>query len=233
MAQVTGMTATKINSELDAALVSGTIDDVTGVLTLQTRGGQTITAGNVDTVAAAVDAAYPIGSIFMTTVSSNPSVQLGVGTWVAWGTGQVPVGVDPSQTEFDTVEKTGGSKTHTITLAQIPRHNHSGAPHTHAIDHKHNSTANDGAHRHTINMTSSGGSVFSVAEGQGSGYADYVNPIQSTSSNHSHAIPDFVGTSGPASNGTTGNSGGNTDGTTQPHNNLQPYITCYMWKRTG
>lgn len=26
----------------------------------------------------------------------------------------------------------------------------------------------------------------------------------------------------------TGSSGGN-----QPHNNIQPYITCYMWKRTA
>lgn len=38
--------------------------------------------------------------------------------------GRVPAGRDASQTEFDTLGETGGAKTHTLTTAQIPAHNH-------------------------------------------------------------------------------------------------------------
>lgn len=246
MAQVTGMTATKINEIVDAAVVSASIDAATGVLTLQTRGGQTVTAGNVDVTSSAVDKAYPIGSIFMSTVSTNPATQLGVGTWAAWGTGRVPVGVDTTQTEFSTVQKTGGSKTHTLTEAEMPIHDHSGAPHTHpgpahthTIDHDHGTTVSGGLHRHTIQLNSSvGGGIESVARGSNSpDMQDFVNPIKDTSSSHTHAIPPLTGqTSGPASSGNTGGaSAGNTGnaGSGNAHNNLQPYITCYMWRRTG
>lgn len=55
---------------------------------------------------------YPIGSIYITSNSTNPSVIVG-GTWVSYGKGQTLVGIDTSQTEFNTVNKTGGSKTAT------------------------------------------------------------------------------------------------------------------------
>ena len=38
--------------------------------------------------------------------------------------GRVPVGIDTGQTEFDTRGETGGAKTHTLTVGQIPNHNH-------------------------------------------------------------------------------------------------------------
>ena len=52
-----------------------------------------------------------IGAIFMAVVSTNPSALLGYGTWSAFASGRCLVGVDTGQTEFDTVEETGGSKT--------------------------------------------------------------------------------------------------------------------------
>ena len=52
---------------------------------------------------------WPIGSIYISVVNSNPSKWFG-GTWAAFGTGRCLVGVDTSQTEFNTVMKTGGSK---------------------------------------------------------------------------------------------------------------------------
>ena len=39
--------------------------------------------------------------------------------------GRVPVGIDTGQTEFDTRGETGGAKTHTLTVGQIPAHTHS------------------------------------------------------------------------------------------------------------
>lgn len=38
--------------------------------------------------------------------------------------GRVPVGYDSSQTEFNALGKTGGAKTHTLTVAQLPSHSH-------------------------------------------------------------------------------------------------------------
>lgn len=56
-----------------------------------------------------VDLVHPVGSLYFSTDPTNPSQIFG-GTWIAWGAGRVPVGVDTSQTEFNTVEKTGGNK---------------------------------------------------------------------------------------------------------------------------
>lgn len=66
---------------------------------------------------------YPIGSIKMSTENTNPSTYLG-GTWVAWGSGKVPVGVDSLDSDFSTVEKSGGEKTHKLTIDEIPSHTH-------------------------------------------------------------------------------------------------------------
>ncbi len=38
--------------------------------------------------------------------------------------GRVPVGKDAAQTEFDTLGETGGEKTHTLTVDEIPAHTH-------------------------------------------------------------------------------------------------------------
>lgn len=41
--------------------------------------------------------------------------------------GRVPVGLDAGQTEFDAMQETGGTKTHTLSIAEMPSHNHGGA----------------------------------------------------------------------------------------------------------
>ena len=68
---------------------------------------------------------YPVGSIYINAgVATNPGTLLGFGTWTAFGTGRTIVGVDSSDTDFDTVRETGGSKTHTLTTAELPAHTH-------------------------------------------------------------------------------------------------------------
>lgn len=120
----------------------------------------------------------PIGHIRMETTDVNPATYLGFGTWVLWGAGKVPVGVDTADTDFSTVEKTGGEKTHTLTIDEMPSHSHS-----------------------LLGNSGTGGKAETVPYGS-----------QATGTNM-YAIQN------------TGNS--------QPHNNLQPYITCYMWKRVS
>jgi microcystin-dependent protein len=39
--------------------------------------------------------------------------------------GKVPVGFNSSETEFDNLGETGGEKTHTLQISEIPSHNHS------------------------------------------------------------------------------------------------------------
>lgn len=67
---------------------------------------------------------YPVGSIYMSVNPINPSELFPLTAWAEWGKGRVPVGVDTSQTEFNKAEKTGGSKTVTLTVDQIPSHTH-------------------------------------------------------------------------------------------------------------
>lgn len=66
----------------------------------------------------------PIGTIREFNVSTNPSTLLGFGTWAAFGTGRVTVAIDAGQTEFDTNGETGGAKTHTLTVSEMPSHQH-------------------------------------------------------------------------------------------------------------
>lgn len=48
--------------------------------------------------------------------------------------GRVVVGMDSGQTEFDVLGETGGAKTHTLTVAEMPSHTHTQNPHSHEID---------------------------------------------------------------------------------------------------
>jgi microcystin-dependent protein len=120
------------------------------------------------------------------------------------------VGFDGSQTEFNTVEKTGGEKAHTLLESEVPDHTHySGTL----------GTSSDGAHDHELTFSSATGSSQSnVPRGTGTeigrGAAAVVD-----SATHSHGI--------------TGQTGVTVGTNNQPHNNLQPYITVYMWKRTA
>lgn len=71
----------------------------------------------------------PVGYIFSwAPVDDGPDLStpakvaeyFGFGTWQAYGTGQVLVGVDSGQTEFATPGKTGGEKMHTLTTQELP-----------------------------------------------------------------------------------------------------------------
>jgi len=121
--------------------------------------------------------AFPVGSIFVSVVSTNPSTLLGYGTWTAFATGRTIVGIDAGQTEFDTVEETGGEKTHTLVTSEMPAHVHSM------------------------------GSAYSGA-----------------GSSNGNALGGLV---------TNVNTNTQSTGGDGAHNNLQPYIVVYMWKRTA
>lgn len=218
MATVTGMTSDKVTQLTDEAFVAAEIDGVTGALTFTKQNGATASPGVIPNTSTIIDAAYPVGSIFMSTSGVNPAANGWPGTWVAWGSGRVPVGVDTAQAEFDTAEEVGGEKAHTLSANEMPSHLHS-------MTHDHPTFATDGTdggHGHALS--------FSVATGStGQNVPLGTTTMDRTSSaavvvggTHSHTIDT------PYFTGTTASQGGSA-----AHNNLQPYITCYMWKRTA
>lgn len=70
--------------------------------------------------------AFPVGSIFFSVVSTNPATLLGYGTWTAFATGRTIVGIDTGDVDFDTVEETGGIKSVSLSVAELPPHHHGG-----------------------------------------------------------------------------------------------------------
>lgn len=133
---------------------------------------------------------YPVGSIYMSANSTNPKNLFG-GTWVAWGTGRVPIGVNASDSDFSSVEKTGGSKTVNI------------------------------AHNHVESVGADANTMYLTAGANGGVYGSTIN----SSANRM----TWKGT--PATGATRLNKTSTAGSSTQSI--VQPYITCYMWKRTA
>ena len=127
--------------------------------------------------------------------SVNPGTLFG-GTWVAWGAGRVPVGISTSDTSFNTPEKTGGEKNHTLTISEIPSHKHrmTHLPYLWA-------DVDDNASTNTTRLY--GWNSGSAATRGGISW-------QKDETGWYEAI-----------------------GGGSAHNNMPPYIVCYMWKRTA
>lgn len=70
-----------------------------------------------------LEVAFPIGSTYTTQTDTNPNSILGFGIWERIK-GKVLVGLDENDVAFNTIGKTGGEKTHTLTVNEIPAHNH-------------------------------------------------------------------------------------------------------------
>ena len=156
-------------------------DTIVGTTETQTLTNKTLSTGSVIdanvNVIEVLKKAYQIGSVYINASNAtNPASLLGFGTWSAFGAGKVMVGLDAGDTSFDTAGETGGEKTHTLTVAEMP------------------------AHRHPM-ARADGGATYQYS---------YKNNI-------GHP------TSGVAYTESAGGGGA--------HNNLQPYIVVYFWKR--
>ena len=169
--------------EASKAVTADANKDITGARNLTITGA--LSAGSGLITLADV---YPVGSIYINAaVATNPGTLLGFGTWVAFGTGRTMVGIDASQTEFDTLGEEGGSKTHQLTEAELPSHQHD------------QGYGADQTPRHGI--TTGLSSVRIDNDG---------NAFNSTTAARTSSV-----------------------GSDTAHNNLQPYIVVYMWRRTA
>ena len=150
-----------------------------------------------------IDIIHPIGKIFFTDDPRNPAEYYPGTTWVAWGSGRVPVGVDVNDSDFNAPNKTVGAKSHSytpagtvnghvLTVNEMPSHNH---------------TFTDRAYE------GAGQLGILTAEPGGTNGVYYTHSTNETGGSQAHTHP-FTGTA-----------------STQSH--IQPSITCYMWKRTA
>ena len=133
----------------------------------------------IPVMSAIFNAVYPVGTIYTSVSNANPGTIFG-GTWELFGAGKTLVGVDTSDTDFNLVQKTGGEKTHTLTIDEMPSHNHS------ILKPRWN--------------TAIGANAVYGSNGSGDGSEYDVRADE---------------------------------GGDQPHNNMQPYVTVYFWKRVS
>lgn len=132
-------------------------------------------------------AMYPVGSVYINSVvPTNPATLFGFGTWVQFGAGRVPVGIDTGQSEFDTAGETGGAKTHTLTQSEMPSHQHSGT------------TSTNGDHNHGISWVGTSGGGYGwrdASNARSSGFA-----YTSINGAHNHSFTTSPAGSGGAHN---------------------------------
>lgn len=166
--------------------------------------------------------------------------------------GRVPVGKDDRDTDFKTLGNMGGEKAHTLTVQEMPSHNHSatltinsGGAHTHSASststgaHTHSvsgSAASNGAHTHTLSTRFHNTNNYTVPDGNFLGFygSEIVNKVTSSAGAHVHSISGTAASNGAHSHTITVNSGGahthtgtvsiGSTGGGQAHNNMQPYI---------
>jgi hypothetical protein len=104
------------------------------------------------TIAGGAGEAFPVGAVFIAVVSTNPGTLLGYGTWSAFGAGKVLIGIDSGDTDFDTVEETGGAKTvasaGTVAAPTLSGSTAAEAAHTHSVT-SNVTVADHASHTHT------------------------------------------------------------------------------------
>lgn len=109
----------------------------------------------------------PVGKVEVFFDNNDHSDYLGF-TWERTCVGRMPIGYNSSDTDFSTIGNTGGSKTHTLTVDEMPEHRH-GINATYLFD---------GTASNARTFYTSSGSQFQTASAGGGQAHDIMNPYQ-------------------------------------------------------
>ena len=195
---------------------------------------------------------FPVGAIYMSTTSANPGTFWTNTTWQAFATGKTIIGIDTSDTDFNSVNKTGGSKEVVLTVPNLPIHNHTVGDnsHSHSVnavgDHSH--TLNDHAHylpphQHIApwgehNYSGAWGQYGNNNQrGQDASGVDndnnwfYTSPVDQWTNGAGAVGMSGSGEHSHTINATTHSHSLSNTGSSTAHSNLQPYVVTYIWKR--
>ena len=194
--------------------------------------------GLTDLDASLIDRIYPVGSIYMSMNSTNPATLLGGGEWEALPTGRVLVGAGTGYTAGGT----GGNKTVTLTVDQMPSHNHA------------NTLAEAGGHSHdrgsmeiygefgNLDVWGFGGASIRHATGaftagnasnhrRSVNVSDNPNAFDDNRTAYFNASRNWTGATNTVANHNHTITNASTGGGSAV-NIEQPWLAVYMWKRT-
>ena len=179
----------------------------------------------VSYINAIFDKAYPVGSIYITTINESPS--LFGGEWEKVGQGRTLIGDGTftdskgSQKTFALNESQSGTYEHVLTENEMPSHNHTTNTHKHNIS-PHGHTISPHSHQLTPEAVWSNGSGKHGAYTQTPNRSTFKRWTQPSATLYTNN----VGLSTDSPKVTVNNKGGGS-----PHNNMQPYFVVSIWKR--
>lgn len=92
-------------------------------------------AGNKMLVTELMKLLMPVETVIMRYDSTNPNTVYGFGTWSQIAQGEALVGFKSADTPFGTLGSIGasGTKTHTLSIGELPAHSHTGPSHSHDL----------------------------------------------------------------------------------------------------
>lgn len=182
-----------------------------------------------------VDEKYPVGSIYMSTASTDPGILFG-GTWESFGQGRTLIGVESG----GMAGSTGGSASSTLTSSNLPGHSHSytasGTIKSTFTGTKANVDTNAASHTHQFKFIASGDEEtgYGLSTSGGFGGRAIANAMSNTTGtgattdSHSHTLT-ATGTVSSTFTGSARNT--SSVGSATSFSVLNPYVTVYMWKR--
>lgn len=193
-----------------------------------------------------INTIYPVGSIYMSVISTSPQILFG-GTWEQIKDTFLLASGDTYASDGDVATAQHGSATVSLTEEQMPRHTHIQDSHNHTQN-SHNHTQNAHSHgtkydnsSYVVKEDSTGATNKRVtAVSSGSTYVDTASTAKFHNYNATKSVTatnnsaTATNQSATATNKFTG--GTNSTEAAQngsAHENMPPYMAVYCWKRTA